>query len=486
MGQIDGALNVKLGELIDNQTDLLNRFTLGLNQVEEHKNEAINAVVGAKDNAILQIDEAKNLALAEIGADENLTVSIGAIGEMGFGVSPAPTELANEFYLTPLVGYDNPYSINYGNYEDLSGSIMVFIPAFAYKYTGGSSAIDEPYFGNKWEIADVVINNGVITAPEGFAIHRAFINAGEVKRGIFVDKYGMSNEDGVGVSKRRRNPVSSHTDHNPFSGLIAAPSVPANRYDGAYMAAKSRGAEYALCSIFVYNALAILASAHAQAATLETAAWMDIEPYSPKGNNNNALKDYYDASVAYQSAGYSQCGLTGGVPDGVFAKITHNGQRSGVADINGNMWEVAAGWMQIAAGAHYVLKESADIRALTGHDTALATDAYKTEFYDPITLPYSAIGAQSTFGNGTNAVFNGSIDRASADYKLDSIGFPRSYGGSPTRFGGDGWWYYNVANSALIAGGHWNDASRSGVWARHSYSTRSFSYAYTGLRAYLI
>jgi hypothetical protein len=53
-----------------------------------------------------------------------------------------------------------------------------------------------------------------------------------------------------------------------------------------------------------------------------------------------------DASVLYVSDGYSNCGQTGsGTP---FAKTTHNGQACGVADLNGNMYEVALGMQCVA------------------------------------------------------------------------------------------------------------------------------------------
>lgn len=72
-------------------------------------------------------------------------------------------------------------------------------------------------------------------------------------------------------------------------------------------------------------------------------AWYDAAGTTnyPKGNNNNALKDANDATVVYQSDGYSSCGKTGSATN--FAKTTHNGQNCGVADLNGNMWEVSPG-----------------------------------------------------------------------------------------------------------------------------------------------
>jgi hypothetical protein len=58
--------------------------------------------------------------------------------------------------------------------------------------------------------------------------------------------------------------------------------------------------------------------------------------------------------VVWESDGYPNCGKTGSAGYGggagnLFAKSTHNGQNCGVADLNGNMWEVTIGMTCIAA-----------------------------------------------------------------------------------------------------------------------------------------
>jgi len=116
-----------------------------------------------------------------------------------------------------------------------------------------------------------------------------------------------------------------------------------------------------LTSRFIYQGLAMLAKAHGQAATTSTACAFIADgdgnivsgtyngttiyfPKMPKGNLNNALSDYDDTSVVFSPSGYLNCALTGsGRP---FAKTTHNGQDCGIADLNGNMWEVASGFIR--------------------------------------------------------------------------------------------------------------------------------------------
>ena len=121
--------------------------------------------------------------------------------------------------------------------------------------------------------------------------------------------------------------------------------------------------------------LALLSLAHAQASTGTAAcAWFDAAGVTnyPKGNNNNALRDANDSTNLYVSDGYPNCGKTGS--SNALARTTHNGQACGVADLNGNMWEVAPG-LTSNGSSYYLLKTGADIAAATGGNT-LATDLW--------------------------------------------------------------------------------------------------------------
>ena len=146
-------------------------------------------------------------------------------------------------------------------------------------------------------------------------------------------------------------------------------NTPANNYGGLYKAVKTRGTEHFLTSIFIYNALAILAFAQGKAGS--NCAFADVLPYQPKGCNNNALKDANDASVAFTSSGYDNCAMTGsGVP---FAKTTHNGQECGVADLNGNMYEVASGFIKLndTDAIFKILKESEKLSSSITDDSTV-------------------------------------------------------------------------------------------------------------------
>ncbi len=485
MGNIDATLNIKLGELLDNQTELLNRFDLGLTQVEDKKNEALNHIKNKADELLANQNKILNnfdLRLTEIedkvSDNEIIVNSIGTAGTFGFGVGVAPTILSSQFGLVGLEGFQNPISPNYGNYMHIaSGSILVYIPKHYVKYTYD---IAVPYLGTKIDISD--------TPLEGYKLPRVFINNGFEIAGVFVDKYKGGISNNMFVSKRGLDPASTHAEHNPISKCKANGKNPTNTYDGMYDAVKSRGNNFALLSVFLATMMADLADAHYQAChrnnSFSSCAWADIEPYQPKGCNNNALRDTNDSSVLYKSSGYNNCGQTGGVDDVILPKTTHNGQSCGVADVNGLMWEVASGYITSINGTHLILKESVDITTLT------SANAYDTDLYETVSIPLNLNNTQVAFGNGTNQFFDGSTDRTSNAYKLDSLGLPYnnnalSTTGSP-RFGGDGFWKYQVNEMALIVFGAWHYASLSGLRCRAMNRLRSSSHDAVGGRAYLV
>lgn len=285
---------------------------------------------------------------------------IGTPGAQGFGVGVCPS-LPPGF--APMTGTTDPASDNYGNYTYVDGSVMVWVPAFWYKVGTGANGLAVNALGIKRFSAYATQAAADI---DGYALHRAFFDGG-VQPGFFVDKYQCSNNGGVASSLRFGAPLSTVAVHNPISALDGAPPL---TYGGTIAAAKTRGGAFHPCSIFVYGALAILSMAHGQAATAATwCAWYDpagVTNY-PKGNNNNALRDTNDAGVLYVSDGYSNSGQTGsGTP---FAKTTHNGQPCGVADLNGNMYEVALGIQCIATSKAITAATQANPVSLTvtGH-----------------------------------------------------------------------------------------------------------------------
>ena len=399
--------------------------------------------------------------------------SIGTVGTIGFGVATMTDLEAMSYGMYKMSGTDDVLSDNYGNFMDSTGSVMVWIPKF--------------YF--KWDVNVLSIS---ATPQTGFVVHRAFIDGGVEKAGFFIDKYGCGNINGVLTSRAGLDPVSTASAHNPIASINGCSGI-GNFYRTGYYAVKSRGTAYHLPSIFQYNALALLAFAQGTSnASTSVCAFKDVSPYLPKGCNNNALKDANDSSVVYTSSGYSNCGLTGsGKP---FAKTTHNGQNNGVADLNGNMWELASGLTksQQTDGNFLILKESVSLKSFTtATDTtsATATDAYHTGNYDTIDLsaliPSAEAGAQY-FGNGANAVFGFSTTRTDANYKMACGGIPLSTGvsaGGTSSFGNDGVWRYWRTHLQPIVGGDWDNSSGAGVFPLILSNVASTSGGGIGVRA---
>jgi prepilin-type processing-associated H-X9-DG protein len=266
---------------------------------------------------------------------------IGTPGQRGFGVGICPAVPTG---FTPLFGYNDPAHDNYGNYLYSDGSVMVWIPAFWYRIGHTSNQTYAGYGVNSVDVlpysafADVAAANAA-----GYAHHRAFYDGGAVQSGFFVDKYQASNNGGIASSIRNGNPLSTNSAHNPIGSLTGLSSAD-NIYAGCFAAAKTRGARFHPTMRYQYAALALLSLAHAQATTSSAwCAWYDATGTNnfPKGNNNNALADSNDATVKFTSDGYLNCAKTGSATN--IAKTTHNGQPSGVADLNGNMWEVSPG-----------------------------------------------------------------------------------------------------------------------------------------------
>lgn len=407
-----------------------------------------------------------------------LVNNIGIPGQQGFGAGIAP-ELPTGF--AKLYGTDDPASDVYGNYQYSDGSVMVYVPAFFYKVGTASNglglnAVDVKPFD---AYASVAAANAA-----GYALHRAFYNAGTIRPGVFVDKYQCSNNGGVASSIKLCSPLSSAADHNPFSGLTGAPS---NIYGGALAAAKTRGTRFFCNTRFIFAAMALLSLAHGQAATgTAHCAWYDATGVAnfPKGNNNNALGDVNDAAIAYVSDGYSNCGKTGSA--NFFAKTTHNGQACGVADLNGNMWEINTGLTSDGASYH-LLKASVDVSTLTGGNT-LSTDAWGAAGiaanYDSLGATYESMQARNAavaFGSASQVL---SSATSGTPWGVAGAGVPLTAGtGGSNLFGNDGLWDYRPNELCVISGGHWGYGSSAGAWALFLNNVRGSSDSYVGLRA---
>ena len=349
--------------------------------------------------------------------------SIGIAGTIGFGVG-ANTSLPAGF--TALSGHDDPYSPNYGNYQYADGSIMVWIPKFYYKIHDGTTLSTNTV---ETRGANYFTNTTVANAA-GYALHRAFIDGGAEKAGFLIDKYKASKSaSGAGwIASSIKNglPISTHADHNPIADLTACSS---NSYYQVINAAHARdGVDGAVnassifhaASRFQYSALAMLSLAHGQASAAATpeCAWYNSTYNYPKGCNNNALSDTNDSEILYATDGYSNSAKTGsGTP---FAKTTHNGQTSGVADLNGLMYEISLGVTAITAGGGTI----ADISRADPASVQIAGHGLSTDDY--IMLAGIAAGDWAALDNKLFTITVSDADNFTLT-GVDSSGFTLAY-----------------------------------------------------------
>lgn len=426
-----------------------------------------------------------------------LASGIGIQGGQGFGVGPYPGDSADlaALGLTAMTGCTDPAHANYGNYQHSNGGICVFIPKFYYRIGSASSPRYATYGLNAHDVTSDFANETTANAV-GYALHRAFKDDGATKLGFFRDKF-LASKDGTGSCKSVANgvPISLTTTatYTNSNGMTGCTGILAD----AVVLARARGAGWHCLTAPQAAALAMIATAHGQAASSTTyCAWHDaaLTTNFPKGCNNNALGDTNDGTVSYTTAGDAGSAskpLTGsGTP---FAKTTHNGQACGVADVNGCMYQVLLGITapganatdsaQVASGNVYTLKESIAAASLTGGWNT-GTDAWGdashlTAYYDAKTglLPWGSTVGWVYFGNGSNQVFD---PATSGDGWLRTcLGIQANNtamsAGGANLFGADGCYQYNRANLFVHSAGGWGGAASAGVFYRNWNAARSGS-----------
>jgi hypothetical protein len=402
---------------------------------------------------------------------QRLTADMNVIrpGGQGFGVGVCPGPLPDG--MKGIDGYNNSSSDTYGNYIYTDGSVMVWVPAFFY-------AIDVDM---NVDIQPLAHFPSVATAnAAGYALHRAFYDGGAVQPGVFVDKFLCSNNNGVASSLKNGNPLSTYSEHNPINALNGRP---ANAYYGTIEAAKTRGSDFFVNTRFIFSALALLSLAHAQA-SVSTAhcGWYHPAHSFPKGCNSG-LGDVNDSEISYESDGYSSCGKTGSANH--LNRTTHNGQNSGVCDLNGCMWEITPG-ITSDGKRLYILKTSARMKDVTGGATT------ETDLWGPkgIKANYETLNTEVDFklpngysrlGSDLNTL---SADQDGTGWQLTGLGIALPGENKNALLSGS-FWNYPDNRMCPISGGHWDDGSNAGVWAFYLGNVRGYSTDYVGFRSAL-
>ena len=413
-------------------------------------------------------------------------ISIGVQGKKGFGVAPTDKPFA-VLGLAEMTGTNDLTSDNYGNYIHTNGSIVCWCPKAYYRVGSSESPRFATYGANALDIVGAETFSTTAEAnTAGYALHRAFINAGAEQSGFFIDKY-MNSKDGTTASKSVFGgvPISLATTagYTVSKGMTGCTGI----FVDAVVLSKARGTRWNVATAFMYGYLAMVSVAQAQATTsTDDVAWYDPTGVKnfPKGCNNNALSDVNDTSIVYDTAGDSvdankpKTGATVG-----FAKTTHNGSANGVADLNGGMWEVTIGITNfgtsatataaIATDQIYVLKQGVDVATLTGGwntaNDVWGDAANLATKYDVVTSPHplgSSTGGVH-WGNGSNAVLQNDLSGVNRDV----CGFiPKNSsstsGSGVNLFGTDYLYKYNVQNMVPLNCGSWYNSGAAGVFSR--------------------
>ncbi len=424
---------------------------------------------------------------------------IGDAGSQGFAIAPCYGDF-DSLGLEELTGTNDIDSDEYGNYKQTDGeSIMCHIPKFFYRVGDAGSPNHDDYGDNALDIVGTNIYADEAAAnDDGYKMPRAFIDGGNEKTGVFVDKYICSKDAGdankcASIFGGVPLSLTTNDDYTRTDGMTDCTGILAD----AVPLGKARGAGYSNNSTFVWGMLGILQVAHAQSSTDDTnCAWYDDGDTInyPKGCNDS-LADTDDAAVTYDTAG--DAGTADKPKAGAtaeFARTTHNGQANGIADLNGTLHEVPMGITNfgddatdtdaIATDDIYILKPSVALTDLTGGwdgtNDVWRSDAKMSDLYDSFTSPH-ALGSDTGWvytGNGANAVF-------ADDERI--VGFVPKDNDSTNdtgtnQFGTDGLYRYNRSNMAVLCGGRWNNASGAGVFYRSFSSYRSNDYGYNGFR----
>ena len=204
--------------------------------------------------------------------------------------------------------------------------------------------------------------------------------------------------------------------------------------------------------------ISLITQAHAQAAAgTEACAWYDASGQKnyPKGNNNNG-GDIDDNTITFTAAGsgsYSAVRKTGSaVP---LAKTTHNGQVSGICDVNGNMWQPVLGWQNPSSQNIKLAKLSVKMHDFTKGNRNNA------EFFDEISID---AGDGTYYWQKGKALYS---DTSGSGWAMNGV-LPKTIAGTSAdaMYGKDYVYLNYVSDRVLLVAGGCRDGASAGSWCR--------------------
>ena len=232
------------------------------------------------------------------------------------------------------------------------------------------------------------------------------------------------------------------------------------------------------------------------------ALWCKKNGFQPHGNNNYgrdvaATWEHGEVTYTYADGGVTRDGrtATGSGP----ATWYHDGTYSGIADLNGNVWEWNSG-MRIVDGEIQVIPysnvskstidvsaASTDWRAIDADGNYIAVGSAGSLKMDRrsshIVYTTGTKSETSTSGLGSTFISNTFDETVNDGAKL----LLRELGILPelndTDYGGD-YFYYNLSGERLpIRGGSWGSGAYAGLFSSSFYYPRSSSHRYIGFRS---
>lgn len=323
-------------------------------------------------------------------------------GEKGFGVGPAPRDLAKTYNLTECDGCWDRSSDNYGNYYDRFYNKFVFIPMhYIIPIADSSLANVYPYDGMNykfsWDGTGMTTNH----------IPRCFFNKDKVQAGIFIAKYnnvkpsngyseinsGTTTEHEVsGNNSMSTYPVyktsstSVKENHVTYTDTVLYPELRAMRSVVVQSSTNVNKLGRHNMTIFIQTMISNLGDLHT-IASVEKSSSLDvcykpkylvsgtlvreIEAFQATSNETQRYKQmrtFYTGQTKVSNIYTHFSNGTGSIKREYKNLFSHNGQSCGVFDVNGPANTPLPGLLVVQGDINlpnnykvYALKKSVDI-----------------------------------------------------------------------------------------------------------------------------
>ena len=191
------------------------------------------------------------------------------------------------------------------------------------------------------------------------------------------------------------------------------------------------------------------------------ATWCKANGFQPRGNNDYGRDHAAIYERGVYAPGRTDRTLTGTGP----ATWNHDGTPSGIADLNGNIWEWVHG-LKIIDSVAYVMQDN--------------------NFNDPeaswANTGVNIVSGMST-GNRILTIREGDIPAVSG-MRWEGLAIPATTDGTGSSdYGNDGYWFEAAGERFPDRGGHWGNGPRAGVFALFLGGARSNVSTFRGFRA---